>query len=671
MNSETSIGAAIIDNLATFRAFEQTTTNLIETGDIERAIHAAQLAGEFAWKNPTGLMWSQQLEVCLWRIGSSIPHRGSQSPVDATGRVLHILSEAPHDAGGHVRAAWRWMQSDSTHCHNVAVVNQPENEAVSPTLVEAAVASGGNATIFTTGQYSALERIEHIRALLHDVDFVCLHIHPYDATTVTALAGIERPSTIFVNHADHVFWLGHCVVDTLQCFRDSGIEASVRRRNIARNRISYLPLQVEQRDDVDERDVRSELGIPNEDVVIVNTAHGYKLKGATGPSFLDVLSDVLREHPHAHMIKVGADEPDEWHHIPAALQPRIHVVGRQPDVRAYLKAANIYLDSFPLSSATSMLEGAVAGLACLTYSDPARDVLLTSQDYVDDGLILGATDLEEYRTLLSRLIEDSELRHDLGRNAHLATMSSHVLPGWRTHLARLYQDASLRPRASIQEVDTKPCAGALERETLRVHRNAGVALGARHYRELFAVGSPDYLRARRELAHDATPIQRIVVALCCDGRFGQALHTVRCVAESLDQLEQLHFAVDPVLFYRRQNDDVAELQDIVEGATFIAVDDHHVEIPSELLQADVVALCGNWLAPDASFVEAVTTMDLNQHIDSMDSTQRASCDWFLVRINALDLVVPDLFGEDSFVQRIGHELVHAYTSRSESTRVHT
>ena len=70
-----------------------------------------------------------------------------------------------------------------------------------------------------------------LQSVIDASDLVVLHVHNNDVVPFLALAGMgrRRPPVVFVDHADHLFWLGARFADLIVNTRLSGHRLAARR----------------------------------------------------------------------------------------------------------------------------------------------------------------------------------------------------------------------------------------------------------------------------------------------------------------------------------------------------------------------------------------------------------------------------------------------------------
>ena len=87
---------------------------------------------------------------------------------------------------------------------------------------------------------------KRLRQIAHRADIVVLHIGNRDIVPMIAFANKEQlPPIVYLDHSDHLFWLGACISDIVVNFRKSGMRLSQERRGIEARRNVMLPIPLE------------------------------------------------------------------------------------------------------------------------------------------------------------------------------------------------------------------------------------------------------------------------------------------------------------------------------------------------------------------------------------------------------------------------------------------
>ena len=409
----------------------------LQQGRLGSAIAWARVSASFQSTNPGAEFRALRLERVLDAIArSELPSARPRSELD-TGRVLHVLSEA-HLIGGHRSMALRWVRLDRSRTGSFVVTRPGLDD---PSLHEAAAEAGGEVHVLGG---SLLERARVLRELAGDVDVVVCHTHNDDTVPAMAFGGdYAGAPVVLVNHADHVFFLGVGNVSTVANLRWTGADFSERARGFPPRSFRELPIPVEEpKRSASRAEARRALGIADDRVVALTLARPKKfLPSPLHSGFIELAEPALRDSG-VLLLAVGPSlEEPAWAELAARSGDSVRVEGLQADPRPYLDAADIYLDSVPFSSNTSMLEAAFRGVPILVSRQYQEFQRLHGSDGVLDGVVVTAPTAEAYREQLCRLAADAELRAELGERTGDAVRSIHGEAAWIEAMERVYAHA--------------------------------------------------------------------------------------------------------------------------------------------------------------------------------------------------------------------------------------
>lgn len=454
-------------------------------GHYDRAVAYAQVAAQFAWHNHSGLLASSPLECILAKVGRQ---RMRQRVIDKTGEpnawspraLLHVMSAA-YTIGGHTRFVKRWVELDSGRAHSLVLTQQGSTPAPE-WLLEAVLASGGTVYFLDRKWGGLLSRADRLRKLAQKADFVVLHIHPSDAIPVVAFADKRGlPPIIFLNHADHVFWLGTSTGDVFANIRQSAVDLSCDRRGISRGRCAILPVPLETpHRTIGRTKAKKALGLPADSIVLLSVASEYKYTSLGEMTFLSTLMPVLESSSKACLLVIGPTQQGEWEDAARRLPGRVCVLGAIEDPSPYYEAADIYIDSFPFGSLTSLLEAGSYGIPVISFSpfSAEADIFRPDDPAIDNGS-LRIADIARYRASIERLIQDEILRKTLGEKTQENILQVHTGAGWKDCAEELYKRAViLRAEPPTDEMCTSQQQTELDSLLVRIHAKCGFSLRA-------------------------------------------------------------------------------------------------------------------------------------------------------------------------------------------------
>ncbi|WP_226579013.1 glycosyltransferase family protein [Acuticoccus sediminis] len=438
--------ALILRNWQEFNHLLDRSEALLEQGRYAHAAAAAQAAASYAVFWHPGVFHSAPLERLLHLLGakalSADDLRGrdggrGQRPENL--RVLHVATQVGA-VGGHVRMMWRWIREDCRNRHSVALTRQ--FGSVPASLGDAVERSGGAVSLLNHAPGSYLEWARRLRDRMNEADLVVLHSNSMDIIPFVALGGLrQRPPVVLLNHSDHMFWLGAGIADSVVNTRRSGRDLCVARRGIASERNLLLPLCLERIGRCQSREAAKQaLGIDPTAVVMLSVARGTKYRSFGTQGYPDLMLPLLQSNPAARLIVIGPGGTVDWARAMRSAPGRISVLPETPDTKGYLEAADIYVDSFPFPSNTSLFEAGLHGLPLVTYFPFGSGCAVMGADSVGfDGSILRAHDRAELNAILAGLASDPERRARIGEQTRREIEATNFDQPWREAVAAIYE----------------------------------------------------------------------------------------------------------------------------------------------------------------------------------------------------------------------------------------
>ncbi|GAB2596922.1 glycosyltransferase family protein [Microlunatus antarcticus] len=432
--------ARLSRNFTEFSRLRDRADHDVRAGRPDRAAAWVQTAADYAWLNPGGQFADADLESMLLPLAAAVPEPDGRRPTTTAGRVLHIVTQA-YQTGGSTQFVASWADQDLSREHHVCLTRQGP-VPLPPKLLARAESQ---LTLSRADEVRGLlRRAGEVRALARGSDLVLVHAHPYDVVPGLAFAGVpDLPPIVYVNHADHVFWLGTQITSLLLNMRRSGSELAVRRRGIDPERSAILARPLNPRGRTMSRAAAKErLGLDPQQVVVVTAADPSKYRPVSGPSLLDLVLPAIASRADAVLLAAGPEPEGEWATAQASTGGRVRALGLLDDPGLVQQAADVYLDSFPFSSLTSLLEVGSLGTPVVTYAGhpDGCDVFGADTPVVEDHMHRPTTP-EDLTSTLEALLESAALRDSSGAAVEASILSSHTGPGWRAALDLLVERA--------------------------------------------------------------------------------------------------------------------------------------------------------------------------------------------------------------------------------------
>jgi glycosyltransferase involved in cell wall biosynthesis len=446
----------IPQNFAMFNSLLTEAKNLVQQGQYDAAAVYGQIAANYAQLNHCGFFTNPELENLLLIIGkTAIQANHSQKKKLVSTKptkILHVSTNIS-SIGGISRLMGRWIKQDQERSHSVALTRQVA-ENIPQNLKDAVSESQGQIYLLNEQIGGIITRAKRLREYAADADLVVLHTWEHDVVPTIAFAEREQsPPIIYVNNGDHWFWVGASICDILVNLRESGQVLSRQRRGIESQRNLVLPTILEPISrKLSRLEAKQQLGLDPNSILLLSIARSVKYKTVGEVNFAEAHLSLLKKYPNAILIVIGAgDSEEDWSEAIALTQGRIRVLGETKDTATFYQAADIYVDSFPFVSITSLLEAGSYGVPLVSrypYDSDNCGVLGSDMPGLADNLIR-VRDIEEYTQVLAELFEDETFRLSLGETTRSKIAANHWGENWQQILESVYHQAVTVTRQTI------------------------------------------------------------------------------------------------------------------------------------------------------------------------------------------------------------------------------
>lgn len=446
----------IPQNYEEFRGLVAQAKNFMNCRKYNMAAIYSEMAALYAVSNHCGLFVSLELEQILLEIGRESIHSSFElrKPKPWSGshmRILHVASSVM-SIGGLSKMLWRWIQQDAKNFHSLALTRQSPNHKVPKILKDAVLNSNGKIHLLGESIGNLISWARQLRKIAANADLVILHIYNYDVIPIIAFANKQQsPPILFLDHADHMFWLGTSVSDVVINLRQSGMQLARERRSVEARRNILLPIILEpvQRS-LSRAEAKRKIGIPESSILLFSVARAIKYKTINKVSFADAHVPLLKQYEQAILIVIGPSNCKDWAIAIQQTKGRIKFLEETDKTAVYYQAADIYVDSYPFGSNTSLLEAGSYGLPLISrypYPSDACKIFGAGMPGLTENLI-EVRSLKEYTEVLSRLIENENFRICLGEATQKKIIEIHTGSYWKKLLQDVYNLAINLPKVS-------------------------------------------------------------------------------------------------------------------------------------------------------------------------------------------------------------------------------
>lgn len=410
-------------------------------GDVEETLHAVSKAAAFACTFHPGRFADGALESIVLDIARRLPKTEakvrpiSKTVADKRRKVLHVASHVLR-VGGHTRMLHHWVQHDVESCHSLIVTDQRARDI--PKWLLTAIQESGGEIIVCSHAWSQMQRAAMVREVAHRfADIIILHHDAGDVVPILAFAEEGGAPVAVLNHADHLFWLGSSVADTVVSLRSKGERNSIARRFAKRSFVLPIPLFLSAKI-LPRAEARRILGIPLGATVILSVGRAIKYLPCGDHNFMATIDKIIKSNNDAQVYIVGVAETEILPYLKCALNDRIHLLGEVEDPALYRSAADIYVESFPFGSNTALLEAALCALPVVPAYAPLSELLVAGNDALSEVLPTPLTE-DAYIDRVNELIRCPALRCEFGQMLRDRLCSEHVGDGWGRKLEQFYK----------------------------------------------------------------------------------------------------------------------------------------------------------------------------------------------------------------------------------------
>lgn len=343
--------------------------NAFEAGDYEGvANNAYGFAAKASWSiyHPD-FYQSPEIENMLLECASKISPENYtiKNTKEEKRKVLHVLSEG-YSTGGHTRLAKNWMKSDNDSIHSLVTTWQLRSTP--GWLINEVKNSGGWVTSLETVSDKLCERAKALRKLAYEwADVVVLHMHMMDPIPVMAFGVEDGPPVIYMNHGDHLFWLGASIADLVADLRPSGQKLTLTRRSC--NNSCILPIPLEPKKVYNKKEIREKYSIDENELVILTIASNYKFRSINNHNYIDIVKNIVNKVDNCKVYIIGPVDTGKWHEVNIETGGKIKALGVVTEIDEFYQMADIYLDCFMMGSMTSLLDASKYGLSVIKFTN--------------------------------------------------------------------------------------------------------------------------------------------------------------------------------------------------------------------------------------------------------------------------------------------------------------
>lgn len=307
----------------------------------------------------TGRYSDEFLEKEVIKISNTIhSFRSSQEEKNTT---LHVVSHV-EEAGGHNYLILNWIRFDASKKHSMVLTKQ-YNYPIPEFLTDSITASGGR--IYNLKNDDRIRQAKQLLEIASGYEKIIVHSHPDDALPLLAFSNHEWTKPIYImNQANFAFNIWVSIADmVLDISKDDHI-LSVKYRDCRNAKILRIPMEKKEVTNINvpeyqRKEILNRFALPSGCKVITSMARDVKFTPVEKYNFQDVIKKIVSKYNNVYFIIIGGNRNrDIWKKLIKETKGKVKVVGErsQKEVDEILGITDLYIDSYPISSYTCVLQ---------------------------------------------------------------------------------------------------------------------------------------------------------------------------------------------------------------------------------------------------------------------------------------------------------------------------
>lgn len=273
--------------------------------------------------------------------------------------------------GGHTRWVERWIECDTSRSYSL-VLTEDTADSVPESLRSLISARSGR--IVSLLSFKGLhDKGQELRRLSLDFESILAAPHMDDPIPIVAYGAKAFPRPVaFMNHGNHIFWLGISIADAIleTGYWQKDFSERIRGSNVSQ--VVYLPHSLSNRtSQVDKATARRRLGLPEKAKIVLSAGSIYKFRPCEGRDIRNVIRGVLADD-EVEFCLVANQSPDfrKWLDPDGRYDRRLHLSENIPhdEFLLWCRAADVLVDSLPFTGGGVMGDACECGCPCVTLA---------------------------------------------------------------------------------------------------------------------------------------------------------------------------------------------------------------------------------------------------------------------------------------------------------------
>lgn len=268
---------------------------------------------------------------------------------------------------------------------------------------------------------------KQIAELQPSVVLALIHMDDVYGAMLLGMLKASGVKILFYNHASHLPTLGMRFADVILEGTKTTEQITHKQRgytNTAVVGLPYLPQsQLPRFSNDDIQQMRNKLGIKPGQILTMSGANYYKffdVKNHASPYF-EMIRTLLKRNPNmVHVIltcNVNGDEvtifENVWKNSPE--RNRLRIMPTTADYKLLFKCADVFIDSFPVSSALTQIDLISLGVANVIKIN-RENPMWTFHEYMPENYPFAFDNVPDMINGIEKLMYDEKLRHEIAES---------------------------------------------------------------------------------------------------------------------------------------------------------------------------------------------------------------------------------------------------------------
>lgn len=394
--------------------------------NINQKIKFLQYLASFMSKNVTTSFTDNFLETELNAISENL-HFNLETNF-LKGSVLHIMTQA-YSTGGHTKLLEQIIENTSNYFIKQSILISNYKSEIPEHLFKLANTYGD---FILLEDINFIQKAKELACIASKYEYIILHIHQDDILCNLAFGNsyFKRP-IIFMNHSDHMFWVGASISDMILDLSEEGSKFSYYNRGVNLSKVVNIPIQLKN-SVISKIEARKYLDLDSHKKYVLSIASEYKY--GTNPDDISLFTNmalyIVNKVPNCEFLVIGPSNKNySWAKAEQISNGRIKPLGIKERylLEYYIISADLYIESFPFSSYTAFLETALYPINMLSLKTP-----IFTLDVVKENLL----QMDNINSLQNRAVE---ILHKNTIEINQIDLSLHLEEEWTKNFISLVE----------------------------------------------------------------------------------------------------------------------------------------------------------------------------------------------------------------------------------------